>query len=272
MASITKVRGTMRATPVGSCIYCGRTDELSDEHIIPFALGGGYVLPEASCPKCAAITSEFERRVLRGFMLEARTTGGFPTRRTKERPKALPLKIEREGTFETVELSPDKHPGLLHLPLLAPPAILVGTEPGTGVTIAGIETIRFGKDIFEFAQETGAKAIRESFDLDATSFARLLAKIGYSYAVAELGLLPRDEVPVLPLILGTSDDASVWLGSAPFRLAIEAKRPTHAMGLVWCPDPRDDRMKLLIARIKLFASSGATGYEVVIHQQENFGV
>ena len=271
MASITEVRNRVRAEPVGSCIYCGAVNELGDEHIVPYALGGRYELPESSCSRCAAITSAFERKVLRGFMLDARTTGGFPTRRPKKRPRSFPLDIERNGTFQTLELDPDNHPGFLLLPLLAPPSVLVGRESGTGVTIIGIETIRFGKDPAEFAHEMGATSIRGSVDLDATSFSRLLAKIGYSYAIAAVGLLPRDEIPILPLILGDADDASLWLGSALFQLSVESKKPTHAMSLVQRPDPRDNRKKLLIARIKLFAPSGATGYEVVVHQPKDVG-
>jgi hypothetical protein len=49
-----------------SCIYCGtqadqtEAKELSDEHIIPYALGGNLVLPKASCDRCAKETHAFE--------------------------------------------------------------------------------------------------------------------------------------------------------------------------------------------------------------------
>ena len=48
---ITENRETLRAASVGSCIYCGATDQLTDEHIIPLALGGRFVLPDSSCAK-----------------------------------------------------------------------------------------------------------------------------------------------------------------------------------------------------------------------------
>ncbi len=38
---------------VGSCIYCGSTDNLSNEHIIPYGLGGNLELPKSSCSRCA---------------------------------------------------------------------------------------------------------------------------------------------------------------------------------------------------------------------------
>ncbi|MGB7836312.1 MAG: ABC transporter substrate binding protein [Xanthobacteraceae bacterium] len=45
--------------PVGKCIYCpdDGAGGLGDEHIIAYALNGTRVLPKASCPRCARVTS-----------------------------------------------------------------------------------------------------------------------------------------------------------------------------------------------------------------------
>jgi 5-methylcytosine-specific restriction endonuclease McrA len=43
---------------VGRCIYCGRSDvALTDEHVIPLALDGLWLLKDASCEACNAITT-----------------------------------------------------------------------------------------------------------------------------------------------------------------------------------------------------------------------
>lgn len=42
-----------RFLPVGYCIYCGSTDELGDEHIVPYGLSGDAVIPKGSCAVCA---------------------------------------------------------------------------------------------------------------------------------------------------------------------------------------------------------------------------
>jgi hypothetical protein len=48
--------------PVGRCIYCyDGTSILGNEHIIPFSLNGTHILPQASCLKCAEVTSQVER-------------------------------------------------------------------------------------------------------------------------------------------------------------------------------------------------------------------
>lgn len=82
---------------LGECMYCRSKDELTDEHIIPYGLWGKMVLPKSSCKACAAITSEFERRVLRGFMHEGRIVGNSPSRRKKRRPKTISKSIFDPG-------------------------------------------------------------------------------------------------------------------------------------------------------------------------------
>ena len=145
MVDFSEIRTTTRADPVGVCIYCGRTEDLSDEHIIPLALGGRLVLPEASCSICAALTSAFEGSVCRGFMLDARTAGRFPTRRPKERPTTSTLEIKRGNDFESIELPSAESPGFLQLPKLKAAAFLNGKPPVKGVEIVGVEMMGFGK-------------------------------------------------------------------------------------------------------------------------------
>ena len=137
---IIEVRYTKRVESVGHCIYCGASENLSDEHVIPLALGGNIILPNSSCPNCATITSDFERRVLRGFMLSGRVAGNYPTRRPKKRPKSLPLQVEKQGEFEKIDLPVQEHPALLLLPLLKPSGILKGQGYSTGTTVSGYET------------------------------------------------------------------------------------------------------------------------------------
>jgi 5-methylcytosine-specific restriction endonuclease McrA len=45
---------------VNRCIYCGTLENLTDEHIIPYGLGGRSILPKASCSECSNITTNFE--------------------------------------------------------------------------------------------------------------------------------------------------------------------------------------------------------------------
>ena len=269
-AQTREIHTTERAAPVGFCIYCGAKEKLTDEHVIPLALGGNLILPKASCnQKCNPITSAFELKVLRGFMLEARTAALFPTRRKKKRPSTLPLGLKRGDEFEEIALPPSESPGFLHLPTFARPAFLVGCPPVVGVTLIGMDTLYFGKRPDTVAESLGAETIRSAVSIDVNAFVRMLAKIAYSFAVAAFGPYPLIEVPVLPLILGTENDGGTWVGSAAYTLALEA-RPgcQYAVGFVESLTSVDGhKEKILVARLKLFANAGATGYEVAVRRQ-----
>jgi len=261
MASIIEAHHTYRFPSVGECIYCGATDELSDEHIIPLALGGNLVLPDASCKKCAAITSRIERDILRGFMYEARVVGNFPSRRKKDRPSTVRTKlISHEGKVVEHVLPVGKAPAFLILPMFPPATILNNQPPAKGMNIIGLEALHFGEDAEELLRRRDAKGIRFGARIQATEFARLLAKIAYGYLVATMGIFPREETPLLRLIRGEADDAGSWVGSHEYKLEVEAKNPQHALGVVTLSNA--ENVQGFSVRVKLFAKSGATGYEI----------
>ncbi len=262
------VRNTIRGNPVNYCIYCGETNSLTDEHPIPIALGGRYVLPKASCRACSDITSAFELKVTRGFMLQARAAAGFPTRRRKQRPKSFPLEVLKGKTYVTYAVPVEKFPAILSLPLLAPAGFLHKRKVHPGIELIGNEDIIFGKHAQDTVRDLGGTGIKVTYRCDFSAYVRLLAKAALGFAIATVGSIPLNEVPILPLILGKADDGSMWIGSAQFRLTVEDTNPTHAVGFNIVPNPEDPSKYLLIARLKMFANSGATGYEIVVWKPE----
>lgn len=76
------------------CIYCGSIDQLTVEHIIPYALGGRIELPNGSCRVCAKITAQIEQSVARDHLQIPRAIGGVQTRRRNQRPNETKLKLE----------------------------------------------------------------------------------------------------------------------------------------------------------------------------------
>ncbi len=200
-------------------------------------------------------------------MLAARAVARLPTRRPKDRPKSLRMDVGDQDNLNGVELPIDSFPALLQLPLLPIPSFLTGQQFKKGVDICGLDTISFGKDPRQAARELGVTTVQQTCNFDATSFIRLLAKIGYGFAVAQAGPFPLEEVPVLPLILGSADDGSTWVGSADFQTEMERRGALHVMCLLPpLQSTADAHDKVLVVRIKLFAGSGATGYEVVVRR------
>lgn len=91
--------------PVGKCIYCGSTNNLTDEHIVPFGLGGNLELPKSSCKECARITSKFELAVLRGSMRPARIYREIQSRNNhSDAPTNFPVVIESGGITRTIQV------------------------------------------------------------------------------------------------------------------------------------------------------------------------
>lgn len=83
-------RGPFHIDSKGACIYCGDTEaELSDEHIVPYSLGGSHVLRKASCGSCADITKKFEQKVARDLWGDARIAFDAPSRRKSRRKQRL---------------------------------------------------------------------------------------------------------------------------------------------------------------------------------------
>ena len=130
--------------PANQCIYCGATDHLGREHIIPAGLGGVATLPRSSCPDCARVTGEFERRVLRGPLWPVRIIRRIRSRRPSEAPKTFPLLLHREGATETVHLPPYEYPVTLIVPIFPLPAVLTSEGQVRGIRVTTRRVISFG--------------------------------------------------------------------------------------------------------------------------------
>lgn len=245
----TKVLGTANA-----CIYCGSTSDLSDEHIIPYALEGEFVIRTGSCRSCAEKTSRIELKILRDALLAPRTALKLRTRRPKERPTSLPLVHSVEGLESTVYLPVADHPTHLALPLFALPAHVRGDKvPNLKVIVSGAWTIPVSAATFDAAARRvgqGDTLLRVS--LDVYAFARLLAKIAHGFvAIADIG----DVEAFLPGPMFASDESiGRWVGGAPdMKVVAEG---LHGV----CLEVIEGEIHV---RVRLFAQLGGPEYLVV---------
>jgi hypothetical protein len=252
--------GQLTYAAVGKCIYCGATERLENEHIVPYALNGSTILPRSTCRSCAKITGQFEQSVLRGPMRAVRVLRQFKSRtKHADAPRTAALSILRGGNEESVDLPLEEYPILLHFPLFAPPGYLTPSEYSSGIRLTGVATILFGPPPEEVARRLGATKLNLSQGYYPAAFGRMIAKIAYSYAFAEgatQGL--RQVSPMLPALLGKSDDIGRWVGTLPKQLE------THP-GLLHRLALREDRENgLLVAEVQLFADSSTPSYGVVL--------
>lgn len=251
--------------PAHRCIYCGSAEQLSDEHIIPFALSGEDVIRRGSCSTCARETCRFEQLVLRGPMRAARIH-----RRLKSRTKHAEAAdthrlnmVNSSGEF-TVDLPLSGYPILLHFPIFAQPGHATGIN-SPGIRMQGIHTVLFGPHPEEVAKTHGATEISfPATQEQPTAFARMLAKIAYGYAFAN-GALSRIDgpSPVIPCIRGLVDDVGQWVFTAQGDI-VAYPGVLHRVQM-------HDMDNLLIAEVQLFADSQTPKYGVILGRLKNQG-
>lgn len=247
---------------VEQCIYCGKTScKLSNEHIIPFGLGGRLVLPRSSCQPCSDITSRIELECLRKMLMHTRTKHDMPTRRPKERPTHLPVGLfdpvegifppdMRTANFRWEDRPASEHPSAALLPKFERPTILTGQGPSENFILTGFNCHLDGPT------PPGSEGQKAGIFMpfEPAIFCRMLAKIGHAAAVAELGF--KSFEPMLSgVILGTSRSISHLVGSSQLK-----KKPsdsTHKVCLAL-------RSGYIVAYVTLFAHYGFRPYEVVV--------
>ena len=246
---------------VGRCIYCGTTSDLEKEHILPFGLSGTSTLPKSSCRSCATITGAFEQIVLRGPFLPVRVYRNLKSRTIhRDAPKTLPLTFVRDGKEQTLDLKIEDYPTLLLFPVFAPPAYLSGNpEYSNGILVSGVAPVLFGPRPDDVAKLLGASEVKITSDSQPVSFARMIAKIAYSFAFAEGAMndIEGDSF-VLPSILGKTDDIGRWVGTLTKPIKKHVGQLHHIVIY------NEEDKGLLSAEVRLFADSETPSYVVIL--------
>lgn len=259
--------------PVSRCIYCGAGEGLSDEHIIPFGIGGRWILPRASCANCARITGAFEGVCQRTILGPLRMYYDLPSRRRKQRPKKLPLKVKvdpnDEWTF--MDVDQDVYPFLVLLPILDLPDAISGKrtegERGAKVRTLWVRGASFRDGLFEhmdgLAAELGVAMIEPTATFSAPEFIRMLAKVAHGFAVAELGL--DAFTPFLLPIIKDNDTS----GTVEYVGGVTRNEPAaselHGLSIIRHPSISQD---LVVVRIRLFACLGTPTYAVAVGRRK----
>jgi len=258
----------MRYAAVGKCIYCGSSSvELTDEHIIPLALGGDDIIPRASCKDCERITgTKIEHPCLRRILLAPRTHWEIKSRRPKDRPTELRIGTGTPAVnFEWKSVPVPQHPLAFGLPVFAPPGILIGAARTRGFMMFA-PWAYMDKHAEERMKRHGDSAgIYQPFSPDL--FCRMVAKIAHCQAAATLGVDAFD--PFLPgIILGRTEIISYYVGNAAHIQhatppATSLSEITHELYLGERASTRDGQ-RMITAIVRLFANLNAPGYEVIV--------
>jgi hypothetical protein len=248
-----------RYPEMGLCIYCGATERLDDEHIIPFGLGGNAVLPKASCRGCAEVTSKFERTVLRGPLRPIRVALGIQSRRKhRGAPTILPLRVRRGGEWATLQLPFPEYPLVLDFFVFGTPGYADTSYTG-GLRVRGSQTFSFGLRPEVVKARLGAEQISAPRQYAPTDFAKMTAKVGYAMAVAIGAVVPsRGRPDVVRSILGQVDQIGRWVGTIADPRVIKSDL-LHEVTV-----HREEQKDFLFARVQYLTAVGSPIYGVIL--------
>ena len=245
----------VRHAPLGRCLYCLATGgpgvSLTEEHVIPHALGGRLTLRDAVCESCRRITGRLEQLTLDREFAVPKTLLALKRRRARGNgPARLPT-VAVEGDDARAALTPDTFPRTFSLPAFEPAGLLADADRG-----AGPPRIDFVACHLNLGTPTRqARALAPPM-ADPHAYAWAIAKWAYALAVAERGLDCCDMQPMRELMLRRRDDVFAFVGTRSPREPA-SREWLHAASL-------QDVGPWLTLRLALFASAGMLPYEIVI--------
>lgn len=246
---------------IGECIYCGSKENLSDEHALPYALGGTIILQKASCETCRKVVEKFEVSVLRSSLWKwVRAKYNLPSRNPDKMPKYLPFVILKDGIEKEIRLPVNESPLIVTLLEFYPPSRLDGRSvEETGIWMAKCHFIYLGgPPISDILRKLGAEYIQSQIDYAPEAFARMIAKIGFCFAVLEHGLSFVRNSPVINSIL-TGREISRWVGS--YGGMQQPLSPTH---FIHCEDVFNHEQGWFGVILRFFANYMSPNYLVVL--------
>jgi hypothetical protein len=250
--------------PVGHCIYCGLPawcEDPTDEHIVPYFLGGNAILQKSSCWLCADATKYVEGYCANNIFKQVRVKERIQTRRPKERPATFPLITEFDDGEAFQEVPVQDHPSLFLMPAYTLPGILLGitaSDKWPEVRFRMFWSVLNRQRLEQNIKAQGGTAVRVEGTQKAALLPRLLAKIAHAYAIAELG-----ETNFRPLLLRLIRKGQL---TAPYLVGgeLDVAPSTPAFHELSHEIRRVDNRNYLIVRIRLLAYLEAPVYYVVV--------
>ena len=241
---------------IGRCIYCGSTEDLTKEHIVPYGLHGELLLLKASCQSCQQITSLFEEYVQRKQFLLARSVLKLPTRKPENRPTEFTFEGEKDGQKVTRTLPVDECPSFFIMLHLKKPGYITDYNYEKGTNVIGCSL--HAKNTEHIVETLGMDTINWTTVFEGTSFERMLAKIAYGMVVLQYGPDVLEECYVLPCILGEKDDVGKWVGSGRDFDELPRNKESYIITI------RQKENGEVYVFIRLFASFNTPEYLVIV--------
>lgn len=238
----------------GKCIYCGVvSNDLTNEHIVPYSLGGQHVIRKASCAKCADITKKFEQKVARDLWGDARISFNGPSRTKKDRPTHIEVSGKKIPAYE--------YPAGLVFYKMGKSGFMQGLSETEDISsqwklIMVDDDLRRKNYFKKYGEYPPLKFMHVPQD-----FARLIAKIGYGQILTIFHPNEFNHI-CLPYILGSKSNLSFivgWGDDNIFPLA----NTGYSLDIKFIGSKELDRL-LMIAKVRLYSNTHSPEYEVIV--------
>lgn len=259
----------------GICIYCTEPlppNELTDEHVIPFALGHNtLVFKKASCKPCAEIIQRYEQDVLSKQLGNFRLQVDAPSRtKRKNRPTTIEIPFVEVDDYGTPirelgvrSFAVDDAPLVLNLWWLPEPRLI--RDSGSSRDDAGgpwsFTEPRANEINRKVAEETGVNHVAMKVgEVNRSHFLRFLAKTAHAYAVAELGM--DGFTPFLnDIIRNKAHDLSQYVGGT---LPLSDDKIGPAGTVVMSIGGKDDLVAVLF---QVYPSLKSPAYAIIVGER-----
>lgn len=242
----------------GACIYCGSTRGLTDEHVVPYSLGGQHVIRAGSCRECADITKKFEQKVARDLWGTARASFGAPTRRKRERKMHVVMQDPTDPK-NTIEVPVADYPAGMVFYVMPKAGLLQGLPESVDLSSFWSLIVIDDQERREKFLSKNNNKLSIKFRNVPGDFARMIAKIGYCQVLTTLNL--DDFEPLcIPYIKGEKDNHSYVVGGSS-----EKQIPVPDVGYELNTVAIGNALMLLVvATVRLFSNTAAPAYHVVV--------
>jgi hypothetical protein len=214
------------------------------------------VLDEASCTECARVINGFESPII-GSLEHFRTRYGARTRRPKDRKTSFTFR-RADGT--AVNIPAEDVPATAFLYKFGRANILRGLPP-FDPTFEWMLVPYCDNDTMRIAIERYGWDAQLQLKTKPHEFARLLAKIAHSYAVAELGIDAFDPL-CLDVIMGRTSNCGYLVGGSMDIQPLPDSTSDHYIGVGLIDEPQ--KPKLVLVPLRLFQQMGSPHHHVVV--------
>lgn len=272
MNAVEPDRITRKEYPTfGECIYCGARAgdaELTDEHIVPYSLGGNAFIRDGSCKACAAETTKCERELAKVVLGDFRNSIGEQTRRPKKRAKVGSFVASiNYGPRQTFTVPIADLPFFTPMPVWGLPGMMRAELPAKEFKETKAHVYHWVPPNIRETLKLGPFDVAElpfpEFKFDHHKVARAFAKIGYCQAILYWGLRGFDRLDLPELVLGRYPMVPFYVG-CPL-IEPDSPQEREVKHAVWLSEVDQAGKKFYLAELRLFGNSGTAEHGMPVY-------